>query len=84
FGVMAHWITLSEPQAALADERIRRSGLQDRCRVEVRDYRELKTPQSSDNVASIGMLKHVGERMLPAYFKQCLRLVRPGGRAKWI
>lgn len=79
FGVMAHGITLSEPQATLARERIRRAGLQDRCRVEVRDYRELETPESFDKVASIGMVEHVGERMLPTYFEQCRRLLRPGG-----
>ena len=79
FGVTALGITLSEPQATLADEHIRRAGLQDRCRVEVRDYRELETPESFDKLASIGMVEHVGEQMLPTYFKQCRCLLRPGG-----
>ncbi len=79
FGVTALGITLSEPQATLARERIRRAGLQDRCRGEVWDYRELETPESFDKVASIGMVEHVGERMLPTYFTHCQRLLRPGG-----
>jgi cyclopropane-fatty-acyl-phospholipid synthase len=39
YGVSALGITLSEPQAELANGRIRRAGLEDRCRVEVLDYR---------------------------------------------
>jgi len=79
FGVTALGITLSEPQARLANERILSAGLADRCRVEVRDYREIDGPESFDALVSIGMVEHVGERMLPEYFRQAWRLLRPGG-----
>ena len=78
-GVRAVGITLSEPQAALARERIEREGLQDRCRVEVRDYRDLPTDRAFDKVASVGMFEHVGRAELPTYFAAARRLVRSGG-----
>lgn len=77
YGVEAVGITLSEPQAKLANERIEEAGLSDRCRVEVRDYREVEG--SYDKLVSVGMFEHVGEASLPAYFEQAHRLLRPGG-----
>ncbi len=79
YGVSALGITLSEPQVKLANERIRQKGLAERCKAEVRDYRQVDGPGSFDKVASIGMVEHVGEQMLPEYFKQAWRLLRPGG-----
>lgn len=78
-GVRGVGITLSEAQAALARERIEREGLQDRCRVEVRDYRDLPAERKFDKVASVGMFEHVGRAKLPTYFAAARRLVRPGG-----
>lgn len=79
YGVQAHGITLSQPQADLANERIHRAGLDGRCRVEVRDYRDLDEPGLYNKLVSVGMSEHVGAAMLPAYFKQAWRLLRPGG-----
>ncbi|MFW5947199.1 MAG: class I SAM-dependent methyltransferase, partial [Gemmatimonadota bacterium] len=71
-------ITLSERQADLARERIRDAGLRDRCRVEVRDYRQLDD-DAFDRIASIGMFEHVGRERAPEYFANLHRLLRPGG-----
>jgi cyclopropane-fatty-acyl-phospholipid synthase len=79
YGVHALGITLSQPQADLANERIQQVGLGDRCRVEVRDYRELNEPGGFDKLVSVGMFEHVGEPLLPYYFRQAWRLLRPGG-----
>jgi cyclopropane-fatty-acyl-phospholipid synthase len=79
YGVNALGITLSEPQAELANERIRRAGLEDRCRVEVRDYREIEDWGAYDKLVSVGMFEHVGEARLPDYFSRAYRLLRPGG-----
>ena len=78
-GVRGVGITLSEAQATLARERLEHAGLEDRCRVEVRDYRDLPAGLEFDKVASIGMFEHVGRAKLPAYFAAARRLVRPGG-----
>lgn len=79
YGVDATGITLSRPQAELANERIAAAGLEDRCRVQVRDYRQVDEPEGYDTLVSVGMFEHVGAAMLPAYFAQALRLLRPGG-----
>jgi cyclopropane-fatty-acyl-phospholipid synthase len=79
YGVRARGITLSEPQAELANERIRRAGLADSCRIEVRDYREMEEPDGYDKLVSVGMFEHVGEARLPEYFLRAHRLLRPGG-----
>jgi cyclopropane-fatty-acyl-phospholipid synthase len=79
YGVEALGITLSENQAVLARERIERAGLQKRCRVEVRDYRELGQTEGFEKIVSVGMFEHVGESRLPLYFQQAWRLLRPGG-----
>jgi cyclopropane-fatty-acyl-phospholipid synthase len=79
YGVQALGITLSQAQAQLAAERIRQAGLQDRCRAEVRDYRDVTQEDAFDKIVSVGMFEHVGERMLPEYFARAFRLLRPGG-----
>jgi cyclopropane-fatty-acyl-phospholipid synthase len=78
-GVHALGITLSENQAELARKRIAAQGLNDRCRVEVRDYRQLGKNDVFDKIVSIGMVEHVGHRRLPDYYQQAYRVLRPGG-----
>lgn len=79
YGVDVLGITLSEPQVALARRRISEASLEDRCRVEVRDYRDLPRDISFDKVVSVGMFEHVGRAKLPTYFAEAYRLTRPGG-----
>jgi cyclopropane-fatty-acyl-phospholipid synthase len=79
YGVEAFGITLSVPQAELARERIREAGLADRCRVEVCDYRDLEVGSEYDKLVSVGMFEHVGEALLPEYFRQVWSLLRAGG-----
>jgi cyclopropane-fatty-acyl-phospholipid synthase len=79
YNVEALGITLSENQAKLANERIARAGLQDCCRVEVRDYRDLNETGGFDKLVSVGMFEHVGEIRLPLYFRHAWQLLRPGG-----
>jgi cyclopropane-fatty-acyl-phospholipid synthase len=77
YGVYGLGVTLSEPQAALANERLRAAGVADRVRVEVRDYRE--TGGEFDKIVSVGMVEHVGEKMLKPYFSLAMQLLKPGG-----
>jgi cyclopropane-fatty-acyl-phospholipid synthase len=79
YGVRATGITLSERQATFARARIAEAGLADRCRIEVRDYRDLPRQADFDKVVSVGMFEHVGRARLPTYFSQAYRLTRPGG-----
>jgi len=79
YKVSALGVTLSKPQADLANEHILKAGLSDRCRVEVCDYRQIAGHGSFDKIVSIGMVEHVGEPKLPEYFRQAWRLLKPGG-----
>ena len=77
-GVSALGVTLSEPQARFARERIRADGLTDRAEVRVADYREV-TGEPFDKLVSVGMFEHVGRARLREYFRQAWALLRPGG-----
>lgn len=79
YGVYATGITLSARQADFANARIKEAGLADRCRVELRDYRELDAEERYDKLVSVGMFEHVGEAQLPSYFRRCWSMLRPGG-----
>ena len=79
YGADALGITLSEAQAELGRERIQQAGLEGRCRIEIRDYRDLALFEQFDRVASVGMMEHVGYKRLPAYFEAAFKTVRPGG-----
>lgn len=79
YGVTGVGITLSEPQAAAARARIDAAGLGDRCRVDLRDYRDLTGIDRFDKVVSVGMREHVGRQRLPGYFRAAHDALLPGG-----
>jgi cyclopropane-fatty-acyl-phospholipid synthase len=81
FGVSGVGITLSEPQAEKARARLAASGVGDRVRIELRDYRDLPADWGGqfDKVVSVGMREHVGAARLPDYFAAVHRALRPGG-----
>lgn len=66
YGAQATGVTLSENQHAYANEQIGAAGLQDRCRVRLQDYRDVRGV--FDRIASVGMFEHVGLKNLPRYF----------------
>ncbi|HEV3377113.1 MAG TPA: cyclopropane-fatty-acyl-phospholipid synthase family protein [Thermoleophilaceae bacterium] len=78
-GVRVLGITLSEPQARLARERVAERGLGDRVEIRVADYRELEA-EPFDAIASIGMVEHVGSTQIDVYAERLARLLKPGGR----
>jgi cyclopropane-fatty-acyl-phospholipid synthase len=81
FGVLAEGITLSEPQAKWARSRIAEAGLENKAKIELRDYREIAAEgrELYDAIASIGMAEHVGRERLPDYFAAAHRALKPGG-----
>jgi cyclopropane-fatty-acyl-phospholipid synthase len=78
YGAQVVGITLSEPQAARARERVADAGLSEQIEIRVQDYREL--PRASfDAIASIGMSEHVGEAQIDVYARSLFGLLRPDG-----
>lgn len=78
YGASALGITLSPEQGALAQRLIRERGLENRCRVEVMDYRDLSSDETFDKIAAIGMVEHVGEKRLPELLAKAWGLLEPG------
>jgi len=78
-GVSVVGITLSEPQAELARERVAEAGVADRVEIRVADSRRL-ADGPFDAIASIGMVEHVGENLIDGYAKTLAGLLAPGGR----
>jgi cyclopropane-fatty-acyl-phospholipid synthase len=79
-GVRVTGITLSEPQAAIARERVAAAGLSDRVEIRTADYRALPAAERFDAIASIGMVEHVGEEQIDAYARILAGHLAPGGR----
>jgi cyclopropane-fatty-acyl-phospholipid synthase len=79
YGVSVLGITLSPPQAELANERAAEAGVGELTEFRVSDYRDL-SDDSFDAVASIGMVEHVGGSQADEYGKQVARVLRPGGK----
>ncbi len=79
YEVMATGITLSRNQFEYAQNRIRAEGLESRCTVELRDYRDMPTSARFDKIASVGMFEHVGLKNLPVYFRTINALLADNG-----
>ena len=77
YGVTAHGVTLSQAQLDLAKERIKSLGLEDRVRVELKDYNDLEG--RFDKIASVGMIEHVGIANIPNYMAKVHSLLPDRG-----
>ena len=69
--------TISVEQHALAVERVRAAGLEDRVEVLLSDYRDLEGTYSK--LVSLEMIEAVGWQYFPTYFRTCSRLLEPDG-----
>lgn len=79
YGCRVTTTTISERQHALATQRVREAGLQERVTLLRRDYRDLEG--SYDKLVSIEMVEAVGHQYLDGYFGKCASLLAPGGLA---
>ena len=81
YGVTGTGVSLSEAQTALARERIRAEGLEDKITIHVKSYEDLaKDPgMQFDKISSIGMFEAVGIAHYDTYFSSVHRLLKPGG-----
>ena len=73
-------ITLSKEQYDLVTQRIKDEGLEDRAKVILEDYRELKH-EPFDYITSVGMFEHVGKENLGEYFQKISDYLKPNGVA---
>ena len=78
YGCHVTSLTLSEQQRQLARERVRAAGVEALVDVRLCDYRHVTG--SFDRIVSIEMFEAVGYAYYDAFFTQCGRLLKPGGR----
>ena len=69
--------TLSVEQHALAVERVKASGLDQRVRIELQDYRQIS--QKFDRIVSVGMFEHVGVGHYGEFFAKVHDLLTDDG-----
>lgn len=77
FDVDVTGITLSEEQVAVANRRAEESGLSDRVRFRLEDYRKVQGP--FDRIVSVGMFEHVGIIHYRTFFETCRDLLATDG-----
>lgn len=77
FGTTGVGVSLSQEQVEYGNRWIAERGLQDRIRLEYKDYRTLEG--TYDKVVSVGMMEHVGIGFVPEAFKKIKSLLKPQG-----
>ncbi|MGE0351219.1 class I SAM-dependent methyltransferase [Hydrogenophaga sp.] len=80
FGARCVGVTLSKNQHALARERVKAAGLEDRIDIRLQDYRDVNDGPF-DRITSVGMFEHVGLNHLAEYFGHIRALLKPDGWA---
>ncbi|HYD04799.1 MAG TPA: cyclopropane-fatty-acyl-phospholipid synthase family protein [Reyranella sp.] len=97
YGVDVTGVTLSKEQHAVSSRRALETGLADRVRFKLLDYRQ--EPDRYDRIVSVGMFEHVGVAHYVEYFRKVKdlltddgvmllhaigRMERPGGTNTWL
>ena len=77
YGCRVTTTTISREQHAVATERVREAGLDDRVAVLLVDYRDLRG--RFDKLVSIEMIEAVGWQYFDLFFHRCSELLRPNG-----
>jgi cyclopropane-fatty-acyl-phospholipid synthase len=78
YGCRVTTTTVSKQQYDYARKRVSEAGLSDQVTLLMKDYRDLEG--CYDKLASIEMIEAVGDEYLDLYFRQCSKLLKPGGR----
>ena len=79
WGARVTGVTISDEQFALARERVRAAGVEDRVTILKQDYRTLSGTFSK--IASVEMFEAIGDKEFGRFFATCDRLLAPGGWA---
>jgi cyclopropane-fatty-acyl-phospholipid synthase len=77
YGCRVTTTTISSEQHAVATERVREAGLEDRVTVVLEDYRDLRGRY--DKLVSIEMIEAVGWQYFDEFFGRCAQLLAPAG-----
>jgi cyclopropane-fatty-acyl-phospholipid synthase len=76
-GAKVKGVTLSDEQLGIAKQRAADSGMADRLRFELQDYRHIE--EKFDRIVSVGMFEHVGRPFYDEYFRKSAQLLKKDG-----
>jgi cyclopropane-fatty-acyl-phospholipid synthase len=76
-GARVHGVTLSTEQLMVANQRAEASGLANRVRFSLTDYRDVT--QTYDRIVSVGMFEHVGAKQYQTFFNKVADLLADDG-----
>ncbi len=79
YGVIARGITLSKRQYEYARNWIKKEGLEEKCSMELLDYRDIDGKEKFDKIVSVGMFEHVGRENYEKYLKIAYNILKEGG-----
>jgi len=77
YGVTVHGVTLSQAQLDFGRAKVKAMGLEDRIRLELKDYRNVEGQY--DAISQVEMFEHVGFANHERHFLEMKRLLKPGG-----
>lgn len=77
YGCRVTGVTISQEQFDYATKRIVEEGLQDRIKIELKDYRDIEG--KFDKIASIEMVEALGDEHVDSYFSKCNNLLTKNG-----
>ncbi len=77
YGCRVTSVTISAEQLAMARERARREGVEDRVEFRFQDYRAIEGQY--DRIVSIEMVEALGYEYFDVFFRQCARLLKREG-----
>lgn len=80
FGIHGVGITLSQEQLKYGRQQVKKEGLEDKVRLEYRDYRDLpQLNQTFDKIVSVGMFEHVGSANMKRFLESAQKVLRSDG-----
>lgn len=77
YGVIGHGVTLSQEQYDFATAKVKKLGLQDKIKIEIKSYLDIEGEY--DKISSIGMFEHIGLDNFDIYFNKVNTLLRERG-----
>jgi len=77
YGCEVLGVALAEDQIAFCNERAAASGVADKVKFALMDYRSVEG--TFDRISTVGLLEHVGTPHYPIFYQHTNRLLKPGG-----
>ncbi len=79
YNVIATGVTISKEQYKYVKHKIKQENLENKCFVELKDYRDIDGKELYNKIVSVGMFEHIGIKNLPIYFEHIKNLLKSDG-----